>query len=111
MALLLYSVTRIESFSLSICNDVDIYGNIDGDLRVSSQTGSRVNIYGNVGEQGGLRFASASDDNSTTEKEKIAGIVLQSGDSLVKHFRLENYEMALFSSHQSPDGVTTYSLT
>ena len=74
MALLLYSVTRIESFSLSICNGVHIYGNIDGDLRVASQTGSRVNIYGNVGEQGGLRFASASDDNSTTEKEKSAGI-------------------------------------
>jgi len=76
--------------------DVDIYGNVDGNLRVASQTGSRVNIYGNLSEQGGLRFASANNDNSTTEKDKSAGIVLQPGDSLVKHFVLKTTKWLFF---------------
>ena len=76
--------------------DVDIYGNVDGNLRVASQTGSRVNIYGNLSEQGDLRFASANNDNSTTEKDKSAGIVLQPGDSLVKHFVLKTTKWLFF---------------
>ncbi|RCJ31448.1 hypothetical protein A6769_30895 [Nostoc punctiforme NIES-2108] len=76
--------------------DVDIYGNVDGELRVASQNGSKVNIYGNVGKLGDIRFASASIDDLTTEKEKSAGIVLQPGDSLVKHFVLKTTKWLFF---------------
>jgi hypothetical protein len=74
--------------------DVDIYGDVGGELRVASQTGSRVNIYGDVG--GEVRFAGANIDDPTTEKEKTAGIVLQPGDSLVKHFVLKTTKWLFF---------------
>jgi len=76
--------------------DVDIYGCVSGNVRVASQTGSRVNIYGNVSEQGGLSFASANVDTPTTERENSAGIVLQPGDSLVKHFVLKTTKWLFF---------------
>jgi hypothetical protein len=74
--------------------DVDIYGDVGGELRVASQTGSKVNIYGDV--RGEVRFAGANIDDPTTEKERSAGIVLQPGDSLVKHFVLKTTKWLFF---------------
>jgi hypothetical protein len=76
--------------------DVDIHGSVGGRLNVASQTGSRVTIHGSVREQGGVNFSGASVDDSTMEKEKLAGIVLQPGDSLVKHFVLKTTKWLFF---------------
>ncbi len=74
--------------------DVDIYGNVIGNLSMAAQAGFRLNIYGNV--DGDMQFADTTADSKTPENQ--VGIVLQPGNSLVKHFADENYKMAFLSS-------------
>jgi hypothetical protein len=74
---------------------IQIMGNVVGDVAIASQYAAvNVDILGNL--KGDLRIAASANDALTIEQEKGAGIVLQPGDSLVKHFVLKTTKWLFF---------------
>lgn len=84
-----------EDYDLDL--HVDIYGNVIGNISIPPQNYFRLNIYGDVEGDikfGDIQFADTTADTKTPENQ--VGIVLQPGNSLVKHFVLKTTKWLFF---------------